>query len=140
MPVKRKRARKVPASRSKAPASRSKAPASRSKSPVSSRKKYKQWSEESMLGALKAVQDGAMGCNRAAVEYQTYQVSSIRLESQAFGLNLKLSSLMVPISSILITLSSLDNYGGLQLIIRYCPRLAGYIGTVSASNGFLGKS
>ena len=76
MPVKRKQARKVPASRSKAPASRSKAPASRSKvhasrskSPVSSRKKYKQWSEESMLGALKAVQDGAMGCNRAAVEY-----------------------------------------------------------------------
>ena len=62
MPVKRKRARKVPASRSKAPASRS-------KSPVSSRKKYKQWSEESMLGALKAMQDGAMGCNRAAVEY-----------------------------------------------------------------------
>ena len=32
---------------------------------------------------------------------QTYQISSIRLESQAFGLDLKLSSLMVSISSIL---------------------------------------
>ena len=62
MPVKRKRARKVPASRYKVHAPRS-------KSPVSSRKKYKQRSEESMLGALKAVQDGAMGCNRAAAEY-----------------------------------------------------------------------
>ena len=35
------------------------------------------------------------------VYLQTYQVSSIRLESQAFGINLKLSSLMVLISSIL---------------------------------------
>ena len=32
---------------------------------------------------------------------QTYQVSSIRIESQAFGLNIKLSRLMVSVSSIL---------------------------------------
>ena len=38
-------------------------------SPVAPRKKYKQWSEESMLGAMKAVKEGSMGLNRAALEY-----------------------------------------------------------------------
>ncbi len=59
---KRKRATKVPPSLSKSPSTVT-------ASPVVSRKKYRQWSEESMLGALKAVKDGAMGCNRAATEY-----------------------------------------------------------------------
>ena len=54
-----KRTAKVPASRLKSPVA----------SPVISRKKYKQWSEESMLGALKSVKDGTMSCNRAATEF-----------------------------------------------------------------------
>lgn len=32
-------------------------------------RKYRQWSEESMLGALKAVSEGTMGINRAAIEF-----------------------------------------------------------------------
>ena len=31
--------------------------------------KRKQWSEESMLGAIKAVQEGTLGVNRAALEF-----------------------------------------------------------------------
>ena len=38
-------------------------------SPVISQKKYKQWSEESMLGALKSVKDCTMGWNRATTEF-----------------------------------------------------------------------
>ena len=32
--------------------------------------KLRLWSNESMLGAMKAVQDGRMGVNRAALEFQ----------------------------------------------------------------------
>ena len=34
-----------------------------------SRRKYKQWTDESMLGAIKAVEEGRMGINRAALEH-----------------------------------------------------------------------
>ena len=55
----------------------SKAPVGRKKpsrkSPESSqhtqRLKYRQWNDDSMVGALKAVSEGMMGVNRAALEY-----------------------------------------------------------------------
>ena len=53
----------------KVPASRSKSPPPVIESLIVSRKKYKQWSQESMLAALKAVKDGVMGCNRATMEF-----------------------------------------------------------------------
>jgi len=34
-----------------------------------SRGKYRKWTNESMLGAMKAVQEGSMGLNRAALQY-----------------------------------------------------------------------
>ena len=51
---------------------------------------------EEVEGTSKKInkQQGLQSSNsKQQVEQQTYQVSSIRLESQAFGLNLKLSSL-----------------------------------------------
>ena len=59
MPRGRKRSRKV------AGRKRQREPA---KEPFSRPKKYKQWTDESMQGALKAVTEG-MGINRAAMEY-----------------------------------------------------------------------
>ena len=34
-----------------------------------SREKYRQWPEESMVGAMETVKNGAMGLNRAAIEF-----------------------------------------------------------------------
>ena len=53
----------------KAPAPRKKPSPAAVTAPNAPRGKYKQWSEESMSGALKAVRDGTMGCNRAALEF-----------------------------------------------------------------------
>ena len=53
---------------SKAPATRKKPSLTDNDAPGRPRK-YKQWCEESMLGALKAVSEGAMGVNRAATEF-----------------------------------------------------------------------
>ena len=58
-----------------------------------------------MNDEIEAVAKSCEACHQAKqappkAPLQTYQVSSIRLESQAFGLNLKLSSLIVQISSI----------------------------------------
>ena len=39
------------------------------KPPSATRRRYRQWSDESMLGAMKEVQEGTMGLNRAALEY-----------------------------------------------------------------------
>ena len=56
-------------SKSKAPPTRKKPLLMKDGSPVAPQKKYRQWSEESMLGAMKAVKEGSMGLNRAALEY-----------------------------------------------------------------------
>ena len=36
---------------------------------MTSRHKYRQWMDESMLGAIKAVKEGRVGLNRAALEH-----------------------------------------------------------------------
>ena len=69
----------MPGKKRKRPANvaapRSKSPPTVSESHVISRKKYKQWSEESMLGALKAIKDDTMGCNRAATEFNVFKTT-----------------------------------------------------------------
>ena len=56
-------------STAKAPAVCKKRSLTKDKAPVATRKKYRQWTEESMVGALKAVKEGTMGLNRAATEF-----------------------------------------------------------------------
>ena len=58
---KRKRTGKAPATRKKRSLAEGNAPGDP--------RKYRQWCEESMLGALKAVSEGTMGINRAATEF-----------------------------------------------------------------------
>ena len=48
-------------STAKAPAACKKRSLTKDKAPVATRKKYRQWTEESMLGALKAVKEGTWG-------------------------------------------------------------------------------
>ena len=60
---KRKGSRKAPPSH-KEPSLMEKEP-----SGTPSRRKYRQWTDESMLGAIKAVKQGRMGLNRAALEH-----------------------------------------------------------------------
>ena len=60
---KRKGSRKAPPSR-KEPSMMEKEP-----SGTPSQHKYRQWTDENMLGAIKAVKEGRMGLNRAALEH-----------------------------------------------------------------------
>ena len=75
---KRKGSRKAPPSR-KEPSLMEKEP-----SGTPSRRNYRQWTDESMLGAIKAVKEGRMGLNRAALEHSVPKATlSDRLSGRA---------------------------------------------------------
>ena len=71
---KRKGSRKAPPS-CKEPSLMEKEP-----SGTPSRRKYRQWMDESMLGAIKAVKEARMGLNRAALEHSVPKAIAYREE------------------------------------------------------------